>query len=154
MDNKELTQLWREKDGKLIHDGDCFFWDRKVCTCGLIHRLSHASKEARSSYKGDYEMDAAHQQNAMDYLLRNQPKPLEPITEEQAKANLEWLEKAFGFRTYSVGDKVEFLWRDKWLSGVVSKLDRRPNGILKYHILEDGGTGCPLSVTEEEMHPR
>lgn len=33
------SKKWREKDGRLIHDGDCRFWTKKICTCGLIHHL-------------------------------------------------------------------------------------------------------------------
>lgn len=38
-DPPKLSQTWREKDGRLIHDGDCHFWSKKICTCGLLHRL-------------------------------------------------------------------------------------------------------------------
>jgi len=31
---------WREKDGRLIHDADCYFWGKEICTCGLIHHLN------------------------------------------------------------------------------------------------------------------
>ena len=29
---------YRFKDGRPIHDGDCWFWSVKVCTCGLLHK--------------------------------------------------------------------------------------------------------------------
>lgn len=34
------SRTWRtDNSGHLIHDGDCLFWDRKICTCGLLHHL-------------------------------------------------------------------------------------------------------------------
>ena len=94
----DIKKQWREKDGKLIHDGDCFFWDRRVCTCGLIHALAPASAEVQETYRGDYGLDAAQQRHVMDHLLRNPVEPLPVMTEEQSKANLEFLEKMFGFK--------------------------------------------------------
>lgn len=38
--SQKYSQTWREKDGRLIHDADCWFWNLKICTCGLIHRLN------------------------------------------------------------------------------------------------------------------
>jgi hypothetical protein len=26
-------------EGRIVHDGDCRFWDVKICTCGLLHAL-------------------------------------------------------------------------------------------------------------------
>lgn len=37
---EELNQKkWRVKDGRPLHDGDCYFFAKKICTCGLIHHL-------------------------------------------------------------------------------------------------------------------
>jgi hypothetical protein len=36
---------WRIIDGKLMHDGDCAWWSKEICTCGLIHYcLPHAER--------------------------------------------------------------------------------------------------------------
>ena len=32
-------KTWRIKNGRPIHDGDCYFFGKKICTCGLIHHL-------------------------------------------------------------------------------------------------------------------
>ncbi len=32
-------ERYRIKNDRYIHDGDCYFWSFKVCTCGLLHWL-------------------------------------------------------------------------------------------------------------------
>ena len=32
--------MYRVKDGRPIHDGDCHFWSWSICTCGLLHWLA------------------------------------------------------------------------------------------------------------------
>lgn len=94
---EKLKQQWRVKDGKLIHDGDCRFWGKHVCTCGLIHRLMPYRVEEVEKYYPDYYEDLAHHQHHLDHLMRNPPPPLEKMTEEQSREMLRWLEKQFGF---------------------------------------------------------
>jgi hypothetical protein len=94
----EIKQRWREKDGHLIHDGDCFFWDRKVCTCGLIHHLTPLSGKEQTELYPQYAEDWAQHHYVMDYLLDHPPEPMSVMTEEQSKANLRFLEEIFGFR--------------------------------------------------------
>jgi hypothetical protein len=36
---RDLDRYRKGTNGSLYHDGDCFFWDIKVCTCGLLHNL-------------------------------------------------------------------------------------------------------------------
>jgi hypothetical protein len=35
----DVIYKFRHRHGRPIHDGDCKFWDRDLCTCGLIHHL-------------------------------------------------------------------------------------------------------------------
>lgn len=97
MEIKDLKQQWREKDGKLIHDGDCHFWGKHVCTCGLLHRLAPMVEENEKYYPDFYE-DLAHHQHHLDHLRDNPPPPLQKMTPEESAATLKWLEEQFGFR--------------------------------------------------------
>ena len=83
MDNDTLAYQelhgWREKDGRLIHDGDCWFWSTEICTCGLLHHLMRI--EGLPDWFGKEQ--AAHDRQIARIL-----KPLaylEPTKEELAK---------------------------------------------------------------------
>ncbi len=70
------NKKWREKNGRPIHDGDCHFWSKQVCTCGLIHHLC-------PQHPGDdwYGQEWAMHERQLDRL----PDPLpyvEPTKEE------------------------------------------------------------------------
>ncbi len=47
---------FRHKGGHAIHDGDCHFWSRKICTCGLLHQLSAKHEPAEYYPAFDDEM--------------------------------------------------------------------------------------------------
>lgn len=73
------SKKWREKDGRLIHDGDCHFWGIKICTCGLIHHLNPQLPED-DWYNKEWSMH--------ENQLERVPKPLpykEPTKEELEK---------------------------------------------------------------------
>jgi len=36
---KQEPKYWREKGGRFIHDGDCEWWGKSICSCGLLHHL-------------------------------------------------------------------------------------------------------------------
>ncbi len=70
---------WREKNGRLIHDGDCWFWSKEICTCGLIHHLCPDPPVADWYWR---------ERGAQERQLRRIPRPLpfvEPTDEEVAE---------------------------------------------------------------------
>jgi len=67
----DSVKAWREKDGRLIHDGDCYFWDRCVCTCGLLHYVKPRAAEFKELMPDIYDQDAA-QYVIMDWLLSSE----------------------------------------------------------------------------------
>lgn len=67
--SKPIMKTWRRDDeNHLIHDGDCYFWDRRVCTCGLLHHLRPMTDRALELIPDFYKQDAA-QHLIMDRLL-------------------------------------------------------------------------------------
>lgn len=75
----EVVKKWREKDGRLIHDGDCYFWGKQICTCGLIHHLCPMFPD-NDWYGKEW---GAHERQ-----LERVPKPLpyvEPTEEEMTE---------------------------------------------------------------------
>ena len=42
-DRRILDRFFRKviahAEGAVVHDGDCLFHDKRVCTCGLLHAL-------------------------------------------------------------------------------------------------------------------
>lgn len=55
-----LTRTWRTKPcGQLLHDGDCLFWDYRICTCGLLHHLNPRS-DKEEVYPDFWPEFAAH----------------------------------------------------------------------------------------------
>ena len=68
-DEQSLTRGWRRNDdGHLIHDGDCYFWDRRVCTCGLLHHL-RPMISARLELMPDFFKQDMAQRVVMERLL-------------------------------------------------------------------------------------
>ena len=70
MSGKQLkAKTWRQDDdGHYIHDGDCYFWDRRVCTCGLLHHLKPMTDRALELMPDFYKQDGA-QSEIMNALL-------------------------------------------------------------------------------------
>lgn len=63
------AKTWRQDDdGHLVHDGDCSFWDRRVCTCGLLHQLRPMTDRALELMPDFYKQDGA-QHLITDWLL-------------------------------------------------------------------------------------
>ena len=63
-----VVKTWRRDErSDLIHDGDCHFWDRRVCTCGLLHQLRPMANRADLMHDVDKQL-AAHD-TVMDRLL-------------------------------------------------------------------------------------
>lgn len=96
-----MKHQWREKDGCLIHDGDCRFWGNNICTCGLLHFVTHLiySQEPPSrdlSLYPTYYEDSGAQEHVFDHLRRNEPPKVIPPTQEECDAMLRWLEEKFG----------------------------------------------------------
>ena len=83
-------QTWRMKDGRPIHDGDCYFWGRKVCTCGLLHHLQPNPPEDEWFWT---ELAEQEQQ------LRRMPKaiPLYVATEAEMQEATKLFYDVFGF---------------------------------------------------------
>lgn len=86
-----MDHIWREKDGKIIHDGDCRFWDKpNICTCGLLLFLS---RRGDTSKYPDLHSDLGKHEYALDHAFRNPPPPLEPLSQTEAH---ELLTRLFG----------------------------------------------------------
>lgn len=81
---------WREKNGRLIHDADCYFWGKELCTCGLIHHLNPQCPDDEWFWK---------EWGAHERQLERVPDPL-PFTVptvEEARARVdEVLDNVFG----------------------------------------------------------
>ncbi|KKN01075.1 hypothetical protein LCGC14_1131380 [marine sediment metagenome] len=75
----EHVKRWRERNGRLIHDGDCWFWGVELCTCGLLHYLMPLHEQPEWFWK---------EQGAHERQIARIPKPLpyiEPTKEELAE---------------------------------------------------------------------
>lgn len=68
---KRNTRAWREKDGILVHDGDCRFWDLGICTCGLIHHQMPQRLELSDAEIDKHWKDRARHERAIDFLLNH-----------------------------------------------------------------------------------
>ncbi len=89
-----LMKTWRRDDNNhLIHDGDCHFWDRRVCTCGLLHHLRPMSGVQLDLMPDFYKEDGA-QLTIMEGLLGSDlvkaadaimNRPDRPLTAEEEK---------------------------------------------------------------------
>ena len=55
----KTVERYREKDGRLIHDGDCRFWSWKICTCGLLHWLAPQIPKDEWFYQESAEQEKA-----------------------------------------------------------------------------------------------
>lgn len=42
-------------EGTIVHDGDCRFWDIRICTCGLLHYLLYLENPSEIYSKFDEE---------------------------------------------------------------------------------------------------
>lgn len=74
-----MSKRWREKNDRLIHDGDCMFWSADICTCGLLHHLMPNPPDSDWFWE-----ERARHEKQMDRV----PKPLpyvKPTEEELAK---------------------------------------------------------------------
>ena len=100
-----VVKTWRRNDeGHLLHDGDCLFWDRRVCICGLLHQLRPMIERKLVLMPDFYVQDRA-QSVVTDGLLDS---PLvkaanvimeqkdEPLTDEQ-KAQIDKLLRSVGW---------------------------------------------------------
>lgn len=91
----KLEEIYRVKNGVLIHDGDCHFWGQHVCTCGLLHSMLHMRDEERKrTLYPKYHEDLTKQHYAMDYLLRNPPPPMKVMTDDEVKVLMDFIEQS------------------------------------------------------------
>ncbi len=82
------NKKWREKDGRLIHDGDCHFWGKQVCTCGLIHHLCPQCPE------GDwYRKEWGMHERQLDRIPT--PLPYVEPTKEELEERQKLLDEVF-----------------------------------------------------------
>ena len=58
----QAAPRYRSKDGRLIHDGDCRFWSKHICTCGLLHWLAPQIPKEDWFYQETAQQDAALQE--------------------------------------------------------------------------------------------
>ena len=79
MSKRINTKSWRVKDGRPIHDGDCSFWGKEICTCGLIHHLMPDFPEEKW-----YGEERGKHETQVDRV----PKPLQPPTKEEMRQRL------------------------------------------------------------------
>jgi hypothetical protein len=42
---RSMDRYRKNVDGSPKHDGDCWFWDAKICTCGLLHDVQGQQEE-------------------------------------------------------------------------------------------------------------
>ena len=57
----------------IVHDGDCDFFSRHVCTCGLLHALAVMPTEAEKLYPKYWE-ESAQQAAMMDVIDMHRKK--------------------------------------------------------------------------------
>jgi len=70
-------------NGSIVHDGDCRFFDIKICTCGLLHELLPMHDYQEKYYEKFWEESGEHD-NMIHKIMRARIKPdkPEPISEE------------------------------------------------------------------------
>ncbi len=84
-----MGKTWREKEGRLIHDGDCYFWGKKICTCGLLHHLS--PKHIEEDW---FWQEMAHHQIQIERVP--DPEPLPVVSEKEMARRTKLIEDIFG----------------------------------------------------------
>jgi len=88
---------WRERDERLIHDGDCHFFDKDICTCGLLHHLIQITGDEAESSDWLWE-ETSRQDKQLDRVPT--PEPYVKPTPEQIKEAEKLIEQIFSdYRT-------------------------------------------------------
>ena len=100
---RKLPYRQNEK-GHYIHDGDCYFWSYKICTCGLLHKLMVITVDTKKEYP-NLNKELAEQDNVMDHLRNNPAIPIVPMTEEEQQKTMDFLKEQFGFNDGKVEDE-------------------------------------------------
>ena len=93
IDVSEWTHRWRiDKDGRPIHDGDCYFWGEQICTCGLIHHWMWLDVDDEKLWeeRGQHETQLDKFRFSADFE-RIPPRP--PETEEKKAKRLKEIDK-------------------------------------------------------------
>jgi len=85
---------WRLANGRYIHDGDCQFWGKDICTCGLIH---HFMPNPPTCDNGDLEEWFGEEWARHDIQLNRvpEPKPYKKPTEEEMAERHKLIEELF-----------------------------------------------------------
>ncbi len=77
-----VTKTWRWDDnGYLVHDGDCHFWDCRICTCGLLHHLRPMTFRALKLLPDFYKQDGAQSTIMMALLSSDLVKAANAVME-------------------------------------------------------------------------
>jgi len=84
---------WRhDPHGRLIHDGDCWYWDLRLCTCGLLHHLRPMSPEITHTQVPHFFDQIAMNDSQIERLRDLGPPPLEKCpTPAESKARMKRL---------------------------------------------------------------
>ncbi len=86
---------WRENDdGEIYHDGDCQFWNIKICTCGLIHHLM-PKRDSEKWYGKEWGLDA-YGMHETQLLRVPQPLPYVEPTKEEMAERMKVIDEVFG----------------------------------------------------------
>ncbi len=67
-----MSKQWRVKEGRLIHDGDCHFFGKKICTCGLLHYLVESLPTDGGEW---FSEEMAYHESQIDRVPRPEPLP-------------------------------------------------------------------------------
>lgn len=93
-----FRKVMAHPDGAIVHHGDCYYWDRHICTCGLLHDLMPMS-EPEKIYSKFWEESGKHEMR-LTQLMGVPEIPIQPVSDEDAQKFLEDL-KAAGWRESS-----------------------------------------------------
>lgn len=77
---------------KTRHDGDCYVYSSRICTCGLLHQL--APHDDPTSVYPAFDAEYGRHQERLD-AVREVPIP-PPATDEQVVENTKLLGELFG----------------------------------------------------------
>jgi len=88
---KKIQHQWRFKNGRYIHDADCYFWGSDICTCGLIHHFTMpVSDEDDPEWYDEESIRHEIQLSRMPERI-----PYVPPTKEELEKRQQTLEKLF-----------------------------------------------------------
>lgn len=96
-----MAKQWREGENRLLHDGDCYYWAKRVCTCGLLHHLMPNADNP------EWFWDEMTLHDAQLRSLPHRPEIREPTEEE--KKRIRYLKKFLEWRLHRRMSRTDWI---------------------------------------------